>query len=60
MAEYLLRYRLDDLKPHYKIQFLQSVFWIDFFDSKSQITDDPHINPSKIGLDRKLYDPSQF
>ena len=26
MAEYLLRYRLDDLKPHYKIQFLQSVF----------------------------------
>ena len=41
MAEYLLRYRLGDLKPHYKIQFLQSVFWIDFFDSKSQITDDP-------------------
>ena len=41
MAEYLLRYRLDDLKHHYKIQFLQSVFWIDFFDSKSQITDDP-------------------
>ena len=42
MAEYLLRDRLDDLKPHYKIQFLQSVSESTFSIQKVKLPMTPH------------------